>query len=99
MRKTNLTGLKFGKLTVKGPAGKDVHQNQIWRCECNCGGPERIVEMKGYELRQREYPECPVCTKERAKAPRDKKHVMTRLNLLDRYIRGTLGKTSRCKPS
>lgn len=99
MIKTNLTSRTFGKLKVIGLAGQDSHQNQVWKCECSCGGPRRFIEMKGYELSQRKYPECRQCTEERARQIRARmKSHKTKLGILDLYIRGQLGKTSRCQP-
>ena len=38
MGKANdLTGERFGKLTVVGFAGRDAHGNALWHCECECG--------------------------------------------------------------
>jgi hypothetical protein len=33
----DLTGQRFGKLTVIEPVGKDKYTNVIWRCKCDCG--------------------------------------------------------------
>lgn len=33
----DLTGLKFGKLTVLGMAPGYVSENKMWRCKCECG--------------------------------------------------------------
>ena len=33
----DLTGQRFGKLTVIEPIGKDKHTNVIWHCLCDCG--------------------------------------------------------------
>lgn len=34
----DLTGQIFGKLTVVGLAGRNVHRNRMWLCQCECGG-------------------------------------------------------------
>jgi hypothetical protein len=34
----DLTGQTFGRLTVVGRAGSDVHGNIMWECQCACGG-------------------------------------------------------------
>ena len=34
----DLTGMKFGKLTVIAHYGKNKHSHNLWYCECECGG-------------------------------------------------------------
>ena len=36
--KYELTGMKFNRLTVSGPAGTDGRQHRLWKCKCDCGG-------------------------------------------------------------
>lgn len=36
-RNINLSGQKFGKLTVIMPSESDKHGNMQWLCECECG--------------------------------------------------------------
>jgi hypothetical protein len=38
----DLTGRKFGRLTVIGPDPVRVHEHVVWRCICDCGN-ERLV--------------------------------------------------------
>lgn len=33
----DMTGLRFGRLTVVGREGKTKHGSIIWTCECDCG--------------------------------------------------------------
>ena len=33
----DLTGLKFGKLTVIEQAGHDKYNKILWKCKCDCG--------------------------------------------------------------
>ena len=40
----DLTGQKFGKLTVIGYAGMDKHHNKSWLCECECGN-QKVVRQ------------------------------------------------------
>lgn len=35
--KSDLTGKRFGRLTVLGVDGKDKHNNYLWKCRCDCG--------------------------------------------------------------
>lgn len=36
-QKTDLTGKRFGRLTVLGPSGKKRQRAMLWRCRCDCG--------------------------------------------------------------
>ena len=40
--RANLTGKKFGRLTVVEYAGTNKHNQSMWKCRCDCGS-ERIV--------------------------------------------------------
>jgi hypothetical protein len=33
----DLTGLRFGRLTVLELAGKDARHTTLWKCRCDCG--------------------------------------------------------------
>lgn len=35
--KKNLSGLKFGRLTVIRENGRTAQKNVIWLCKCDCG--------------------------------------------------------------
>lgn len=37
MKKVDLTGMRFGKLTVLNDEGKTKHGQYKWRCRCDCG--------------------------------------------------------------
>ena len=52
---TDLTGERFGLLTVLGPAGRAPHRGMMWKCICDCG-TERVVS--GYSLRKGESRSC-----------------------------------------
>ena len=43
----DLTGLRFGRLTVLGYTGLDKHQNSTWLCACDCG---KTKEIRYYRL-------------------------------------------------
>ena len=43
--KCDLTGRKFGKLTVLGKAGESQDHYRVWRCRCDCG-KEILVNTK-----------------------------------------------------
>lgn len=38
MKKTDLTGKRFGQLTVIEDSGIRKHKSILWRCKCDCGG-------------------------------------------------------------
>jgi len=38
----DLTGQRFGSLTVLGYVGKDKHDNSVWLCGCDCGNEKEI---------------------------------------------------------
>ena len=42
----DITGRKFGRLTVLGLAGHDKHRKILWRCLCECGNETAAVSFK-----------------------------------------------------
>lgn len=44
----DLTGERFGRLTVTGRAGNDAQRKPTWRCVCDCGN---IVTVRGAALK------------------------------------------------
>lgn len=40
--KKDLTGKKYGRLTVAWPCGRDAGRNVIWLCVCDCGNLSRV---------------------------------------------------------
>jgi hypothetical protein len=55
MKKLNLKGQRFGRLTVLGEAGITKWQNVIWLCECSCGNR---IATSGGRLRSGETQSC-----------------------------------------
>lgn len=51
----DLTGKKFGKLTVKEKAANNIHGHIMWLCECDCGG---IVIVEGNRLKKGTTSSC-----------------------------------------
>ena len=43
MKRLNLTGKKFGRLLVLGPAGSSERGESLWRCRCDCGNDKVFV--------------------------------------------------------
>jgi len=61
----DLTGQKFGRLTVIKYHGKNKHGQSIWICKCGCGcGEERIIPT--YALRGGIWKSCGCLRKEKA---------------------------------
>lgn len=60
----NLTGQKFGRLTVLHACGFDPRKNSLWRVHCHCGGE---VIVKGYRLRFGETRSCGCLQRESAR--------------------------------
>ena len=50
MRIRDLTGQKFGRLTVVEQAGRTKYGNVLWKCKCDCG-LQRFSQLK-------EEPKC-----------------------------------------
>lgn len=46
MSRIEMKGLRFGKLTVIEPVGKNNYKSLMWRCKCDCGN-ERIIDGSG----------------------------------------------------
>ena len=40
---TDLTGMKFERLTVIERTGTDKNGNPLWRCVCDCGNKDDII--------------------------------------------------------
>ena len=43
----DLTGKKFGQLTVKKKVGKDKWRNTVWECYCDCGNSNPVNVPEG----------------------------------------------------
>lgn len=65
LRKLNLVGRKFGRLTVIEEAGRSKHGNVTWRCVCACDGKEIIIS--GGNLNNSHTESCGCLQKERAR--------------------------------
>lgn len=51
----DLTGKRFGKLTVLNRADKNKRKKPAWVCRCDCGN---LIEIAGCELRQSDSKSC-----------------------------------------
>jgi len=64
IRFKDLTGKKFGRLVVEGPAFKDNHRQWYWKCKCDCGNE---VTVRGDHLRSGVTSSCGCFHSDRAK--------------------------------
>jgi hypothetical protein len=55
MRRNNISGQTFGRLTAIGIAGISAKQSLIWECLCVCGGKKNAL---AYELRSGKVSSC-----------------------------------------
>ena len=60
----DLTGEKFGRLTVIRPSGKNAHGSYMWLCECDCGNTK---VLNSYELRRGNVRSCGCLNRELAR--------------------------------
>jgi hypothetical protein len=61
----DITGLRFGRLTVKCRAGSNRHRAAMWLCTCKCGGQK---EFCGADLRNGHTQSCGCLNREAAAA-------------------------------
>lgn len=54
-RKDDLTGKKYGMLTVLGYAGKDKHGASLWKCRCDCG---TVKNLNGWPIKSGAIVSC-----------------------------------------
>lgn len=65
---TDLTGLRFGKLTVLARKGSSPRGAAIWLCRCDCGSYD--IRVQGQDLRSRKRFSCGCITRTHRHAPR-----------------------------
>ena len=87
-RTIDLTGQKFGRLTVIKNAGRDKYRQAVWLCECDCGNTSVV---NGGDLRSGNTKSCGCLNREKVSSRR-KTHGLskTRLHRIWRGMR------SRC---
>lgn len=71
MKRNNLIGQTFGRLTVLRVAGLNARQNVLWHCACVCGG---TASAPAYDLRKGRVQSCGCLVREGL----NKKHGMAR---------------------
>jgi hypothetical protein len=65
----DLTGMKFGRLTVVKKVGNNKHNQILWECECDC---KNIIIVSGNKLTTNNTQSCGCLQKERASAANKK---------------------------
>ena len=68
VRRSNITGQRFGRLTAIEPTDRVVRNNVVWRCICDCG-KEAFVAVK--DLRSGNTKSCGCLNLERHSVPPD----------------------------
>ena len=63
-RVKDMTGMKFGRLTIVKESGRDKHRNTLWLCKCECGN-ETIV--RGINLKNGRTTSCGCLRNEKTK--------------------------------
>lgn len=76
----DLTGQRFGSLTVIEFAGVDKHDHAKWRCRCKCGS--KVVKL-GRSLTSGNTKSCGACQAIRRKQP-----TYNRLDLIRQAVMG-----------
>ena len=69
-RVRDLTGNRYGRLTVLRRAGSSVHGEAMWHCRCDCGAEHTV---KGWLLTRGQTKSCGClrrCAKERPAKPK-----------------------------
>lgn len=69
----DLTGKRFGRLTVIDRAGRDKNHLVLWRCQCDCGVP---LTVRGQDIRRGKIVSCG-CRRAEALLERNFRHGMT----------------------
>ena len=77
----NLTGQKFGKLTVIELSGYDNEHRALWKCKCDCGNE---ITARSNNLRRKLTQSCG-CIRNKTSSENNKKHGMHGTNLYNRW--------------
>lgn len=76
----DLTGKKFGRLTVVKRGESDKHRKMQWWCQCDCGNPELIL-VSGTNLRKGNTKSCGCLQKEIAKKNKEQSKTLNKYDL------------------
>lgn len=63
MKKKNLIGQKFGRLSILKDSGERLGGNVVWLCRCDC---KRVVKVRSYCLISKHTKSCGCLVKENA---------------------------------
>jgi len=67
----DLTGMRFGRLSVINRTGTDKHHKATWACQCDCG---KMIETEGQNLRNGDTQSCGCYAKQQFAIPHYKHH-------------------------
>lgn len=73
----DMTGKKYGRLTVIEMAGRNKHNQRLWRCICDCGNETEVI---GYSIRYGDTLSCG-CLKKELIASVNMKHGMSKSHI------------------
>lgn len=93
MRKMELTGERFGRLTVIKEAGRTKDKQALWLCSCDCGNE---VVVRGSCLANGHTQSCG-CKRSDVTAERNYKHGESKSKLRSIW-KGIINRTVRCSP-
>lgn len=88
----DISGKKFGRLTVLNREGSDNNKNAMWKCICECGTEVNVI---GSNLRRGRTISCGCFIKEVTKA-RSTKHGHSKNRVLTPEYRSWKGMINRC---
>jgi hypothetical protein len=84
MRLKDLTGQKFGRLTVKYRGENDNSNKAQWWCECECGNPDLIL-ARGSDMLSEKVLSCGCLQKENARIAGKKNKKYNKYDLSGEY--------------
>ena len=91
-KKINLTGMKFGRLTVLYDTGERRHGLVVWSCKCSCGNLTPVVSMS---LKSGDTRSCGCLAKETATRRLREIHIRQKGSDNPQYIHGECSKKTR----
>lgn len=87
----DLTGRRFGRLTVVKTCGRNDQKKILWKCKCDCGG-EKIVSST--LLKNGKVASCGCLLTEQRKKPKRTTHNMSKTDIYKKYM----SMIGRCSP-
>lgn len=94
MRMIDLTGQRFGRLTVIEYAGQSKQKTAMWKCQCDCGN---TVTVRSICLRKGDTQSCGCYAVEQVKKANTKHGMKTRASKPDRIYNIWNSMKGRCQ--